>query len=262
MAGLVSSESGLEAGGVDYRRPFIDPPLEVDLEQLSRDDVAEMRAAAKEVRECHRVLARANLNVVGEVLRGHEAFYEEDHYPTGDVLDRETGAQYYYHAHRGNDLEHGHFHTFVRQRGFPADLAATAPEGWNTRRQVKDQVVHLVAISMDEWGYPKALFATNAWVTNESWYPAEGVEQLVERFIVDHAYPSWPTNRWITAMLRLFRPQVGALLRHRDAVLHAWSREHGDADPLHDRDLEVTGWTRASVDDQLRALAGRTGASD
>ncbi len=240
--------------GSDHRRPFIDPPLAVDLSDVPAGELAGMRAAADEIRECHRVLERGGINIVGELLRGHDTYFEEDHYPTGDVLDRETGAQYYYHAHRGNALEHGHFHTFVRSRGFPDTLTGHAPDGWDTRREAKDPVVHLVAISMDEWGFPKALFATNAWVTSESWYSADDVEQLIDRFVVDHAYPSWPTNRWVTAMLRLFRPQVRALLRHRDQVLESWSRQHGDADPLHDRTLEVTGWTLASVDAQRHAL--------
>lgn len=112
---------------------------------------------------------------------------------------------------------------------------------------------------MDEWGYPKALFATNAWVTSESWYDAGDTAQLIDRFVVDHAYPSWPTNRWITAMLRLFRPQVRALLHHRDQVLDAWIRRHGGTDPLHDRSLEVTGWTTADPHEQLRAIEALVG---
>ena len=42
---------------------------------------------------------------------------------------------------------------------------------------------------------------------------------MVDRFCIDHANPSWPTNRWITAMMRLFKPQITALLTHRDAVV-------------------------------------------
>ena len=36
---------------------------------------------------------------------------------------------------------------------------------------------------------------------------AEHLEAL-DRFDIDHAYPSWPVNRWLTAMVRLFRPQM------------------------------------------------------
>lgn len=71
-----------------------------------------MQAAGQEVAECLRVLRKVNLNVVGEVLKGQGQFVKLTHYPQGDVFDRETHAQYYYHAHR--DGEHGHFHLFLR----------------------------------------------------------------------------------------------------------------------------------------------------
>jgi len=42
---------------------------------------------------------------------------------------------------------------------------------------------------------------------------------MLGRFRIDHGRPSWPTNIWITAMLRLFRPQIERLLRQRDAAV-------------------------------------------
>ncbi len=68
---------------------------------------------------------------------------------------------------------------------------------------------------------------------------------------MDHAYPSWPTNRWISAMMRLFQPQIAALLHHRDQALEAWRRGHPGVDVYEDRDLEITGSLPISVDDQL-----------
>ncbi|WP_446730895.1 DUF6969 family protein [Pseudomonas sp. SST3] len=32
------------------------------------------------------------------------------------VYDRDSHAQYYYHAHREGGVGHGHFHTFIRAR--------------------------------------------------------------------------------------------------------------------------------------------------
>ena len=58
------------------------------------------------------VLAKTGDNVVSEVLRGVETFYEWEHYPPDDVYDRETHAQFYYHAHPPGErsfAEHGHF---------------------------------------------------------------------------------------------------------------------------------------------------------
>lgn len=203
------------------------------LQALSLDTVRDCLAGAEEIRECYRVLKKGGLNVVGEVLRGQGDFYEMDHYPKDDVYDREFHAQYYYHAHREGHDEHGHFHLFVRDGAIAADWQPVlGPSG-------KDRVVHLVAIAMDSWGYPLELFAVNRWVTDESWLPADQVIALLDRFTIDHAYPSWPVNRWISAMVRCYRPQIEALLRHRDRVLLA---QPGCLPAvLEDRELEVTG---------------------
>jgi hypothetical protein len=55
-------------------------------------------------------------------------------------------------------------------------------------------------------------------------------------------------------MMRLFKPQIAALLIHRDAVVEAWAAEHPGVDVYEDRDLEVTGWLAISVDEQLAAV--------
>ena len=254
MSAAAHEAGAATAGGSETRRPLTVPIPEVDFSALGAEEVAAMRAAAAEIRECYRVLAKADLNVVGELLRGHEVFYEDDHYPTGDVFDRETGAQYYYHAHRGVEREHGHFHTFMRRKGMPADLRTRVPPGWTSGPQGDESLAHLVGISMDAWGFPTALFATNRWVTGETWYFAPDVERMLPRFAMDHAWPSWPVNRWLTALLRLFRPQVTVLLRHRDATVSAFAEAFPDRDPLEHRDLEVTGWLPLSVEQQIATL--------
>jgi hypothetical protein len=150
------------------------------------------------------------------VLRGHGTFYEWDHYPPGDVYDQETHSQYYYHTHpvelRGG--EHGHFHTFLRPKGMPKGVRP---------------------ISMDRAGYPTRLFTTNRWVTGEAWYDAEGVIRMLDRFEIDHARPSWPTNRWVTGMIRLFRPQIAALIHERDQGVARWAAQHPGENVYEDR---------------------------
>jgi hypothetical protein len=213
-------------------------------------------AGAEEVLECRRVLRRGDLNVVGEVLRGEGEFVEFDHYPNDDVADPDSHAQYYYHAHRNAD-EHGHFHTFIRAGGMPRELQ-THPDypplpDWPAG---DDRIAHLIAISMDAYGEPKALFATNRWVTDESWFPASDVKALIDRFVIDHANPSWPTNRWIGAMLKLFRPHIDYLLDHRDQTIASWQARLPGETVLENRDLEITGLLPINVDDwiaQLRA---------
>lgn len=225
----------------------------VSFEDLTTEDMRAMREAAVEVAECQRVLAKAGLNVVGELLRGHDTFYEDDHYPTGDVFDGASGSQYYYHAHRGIELEHGHFHTFLRGQGLlPRGSAGSSMAAAECPSD--DVLVHLVGVSMDPWGFPMALFATNQWVTGESWRPASDLDVLLPNFEIDHAWPSWPVNRWITALLALFRPQVRALLIQRDAVVADWAKRYPETDALQDRRLELTGWMAIDPKRQVAEL--------
>jgi hypothetical protein len=227
------------------------------LEGLSPVRLAAMLAAGAEILECRRVLAKAGLNLVGEVLRG-QPFVEMEHYPADDVFDRETHSQYYYHAHRGTESEHGHFHTFLRRAGMPTGLEPVAHPAASDWPRGDDAIAHLIGISMDAWGEPMGLFAVNRWVGGDTWYTAEDVIRMLDRFRVDHAYPSWPLNRWITAMFVLFRPDMEALLRHRDRVIAAWDASHS-GDPLEDRALEITGWMPVDVPERIETLARALG---
>lgn len=224
-----------------------------DLRQLPRARLEAMRAAGAEVTECLRVLDKGGLDLVSEVLRGQGTFCELEHYPPEDVHDRDTHAQYYYHAHRGAG-EHGHFHTFLRAPGMPEGVAPVPYSGKEVWPRGEEAISHLIAISMDAFGRPLSLFAVNRWVSAEAWYPAENVIRMLDRFAIDHAFPSWPVNRWIGAMLRLFRPQVEALLRHRDAVVDAWRHSHPDTDVFEDRRLDVTGEFAISIAVQIAAV--------
>ena len=228
------------------------PPLA----SLPRARLRAMLMAGAEVLECYRVLKKGGLNLVGEVLRGQETFVEYQHYPAEDVFDPDTRAQYYYHAHRPG--EHGHFHTFIRLAG-PDNGSASDPAYRKGADHASPQdVVHLIGISMDDYGWPIGLFATNHWVCGGTWRSAQEVIALLPRFQIDHAYPSWPVNHWISAMFILFRPRIEALLRHRDQMIANWARAHPGADVLEDRNLEITGYLPISVEEmvsEVRTLA-------
>ena len=230
------------------------------LDHLPAERLDTMLAAGEEISECYRVLKKGGANIVGEVLKGQGKFVELDHYPKGDVYDKETHGQYFYHAHRGMPGENGHFHTFVRAKAIPDDIVPVPYDGNQPWPKGDNLVAHFVAISMDRYGFPIGLFGTNRWVTDEAWHCADDMIRLLPRFEIDHAVPSWPTNRWITAMFKLFRPQVEALLRQRDRVVDAWSAKHPDVDVFEDRKLEITGWLRVSVKRQLEAARGARAA--
>lgn len=225
-----------------------------DLARLPPARLRAMQAAGREVEECTRVLAKAGGNLVAEVLRGQGPFYEWDHYPAGDVFDHETHAHYYYHAHRGNDAEHGHFHTFLHRRGMPEGVRPlVAGEG---------SLSHLVAVAMDAYGEPIRLFCTNRWVTGESWYRAADVVAMLDRFVIDHAYPSWPLNRWLGALLRLYQPQIAALVRQRDQVISAWGAARPGRDVYEDPELEVTGALDIRIAAQISAVQSALARAD
>ena len=260
---MITLSSGSEAaparaGAVANRhergaaRELVVPPLA----SLSRSRQRAMLEAGLEVLECRRVLEKGGLNLVGEVLRGRGEFFEFSHYPEDDVYDRDTRSQYYYHAHRGGMAgEHGHFHTFIRDPESIAGMrpVAAAPES--------EDISHLIAVAMDPYGWPIGLFATNRWVTGERWFEADDVIALVKRFRIDHAHPSWPVNRWLTAMFVLFGPHIEALLRHRDEVVADWAQNCRLEDVFEDRDLEMTGYLSISVDDLVRDLQAAVGSS-
>lgn len=221
---------------------------------MPRDRLRNMARAGNEILECYRLLQKSGANVVGQILIHQGTFYQWNHYPKGDVFDRETFSQYYYHAHRGPGDEHGHFHTFIRAGGM-GEGAEPAPYAGEWQRPLGDDAIsHLVAISMDPKGFPRALFGVNRWVTGETIYPAETVIRMLDSFVIDHLFPCHAVNRWIGAMLRLFYPQIVLLLRQRDAAIAAWQTEHPGIDVYEDRKLEITSHLPVSVEQQIATV--------
>lgn len=211
-----------------------------------------MKAAGEEVMTCLGAIGRSSSNPVARILKHAGPFYEDAHYPEDDVSDKTSGSQYYYHAHRG-DAEHGHFHTFVRVTGIPSGIEPAPYAGPSERPVGQDAICHLVAVSMNATGLPIGLFTTNRWVTAESFYAAADTIQILDRFSVDHADPCWATNRWLTGLLKLFRPQIIQLIQQRDVTIENWTKSH-PGDVFEDRDLEVTSETGIDIDDQIDAI--------
>ena len=113
---------------------------------------------------------------------------------------------------------------------------------------------HVIGLSMNSKGQPLRLFTTNRWVTGETWYRADDVCKVIGRFVIDHAQPSWPTNRWVSAMVRLFWPQIILLLKARDQVIENWETQNPGQDALEDRRLEVASQAEVDVEAQIAAL--------
>jgi hypothetical protein len=227
------------------------------LKRLSRAELGAMYNSAVEATDCIRALAESGANPVTKVLAGTDVVEEWAHFPLGDVFDPHTHGQYYYHAHAAHERvanEHGHFHTFVRpKRLFPELAPATMPD----RASFDDEgawIAHLVGISTDASGRVIRLFTTNRWVTGEVWYDGEDVIRMLERFEIAVDQPSHDLNRWVTAMVQMFRPQIVDLIRARDLKVAQYQAAHPECAVFEDRALQVTSEMPVDFLAQIRAI--------
>lgn len=168
---------------------------------LRRRDLAGLRDAGACLLDTMQALQRRRRHVLSPLFADGLAPQQWAHYPEHDIVDAGTGYRYFYHSHPGPRArdEHGHFHLFARSPGQPK------------------RFTHLVAVSMSPRGLPLRLFTTNRWVTDEHWQPATVVRKLVARFAVTAPSRLAAVHRWLAALVRLFRPQIDALLARRDA---------------------------------------------
>ncbi|CCD92176.1 conserved hypothetical protein [Bradyrhizobium sp. ORS 375] len=224
-----------------------------DASWLSPELLSRMATAAETVVDCMRELHESGSNLVMEVLRGSDGFVEWEHYPPDDVRDPCSHAQFFLHAHAPDERDrhdYAHFHTFMGTDEIPGVLPpklARAPDNGAA-------ITHLVAISMTATGLPERLFTTNRWVTAETWYRAPDAIAMLDRFVIGGERP---VDRWITAMLVLFRPQIELLLHQRDAAVDRWRATHPDCDAYEDRRLEVTSSLDISLEAQIAWLDAR-----
>jgi hypothetical protein len=178
--------------------------------------------ALAEIAFCEAVLAKGGLNLLTETFQGVSSITAWEHYPPGDVFDPASNSQWFYHCHPASEgsVEHGHFHCFLRPHG------AGGP------------IHHLLAIGVDANGRLLRLFTVNQWVVGDDWADAQTTIPLLARFDMQMPRPSYLVNRWLTAIVVAYEPQIAELLRERDRVLAA----NGAANPhsVHqDRSLEV-----------------------
>ncbi len=224
-----------------------DDSSSIDVTGLPRSSLMEMAAAARIYLACRRSLTSAGKTIAEEIAGdGLEAF---THYPRGDVYDPESHSQYYFHLHREGDQ--GHFHTFLRARGMPCGLA---PASLSPVRGERESLSHLIAIALDHRGEPGRLFTTNRWVTAETWYRAADVIAMLSRFRIGHDDPTPTANRWVGAVVTLFRPQIVRLLVERDRRVESHRSAAAGTPALEDRALEVTSSLAVDIDDHIARI--------
>jgi uncharacterized protein DUF6969 len=240
-----------------------------------RSGEREALEAAAAIHECRRLLVRSGSSIVAEATgiatAANGAIAEWRHYPEGEAYDPRSHAQYFFHRHpvtlpesAEHAAEAGHFHLFQRAEGMPRGVAPlllpelavanapVAPQAAPLKRGARDEVSHLVAIAVDAAGEPVRLFTTNRWVTGETWYGASDVIRMVERFTIAGDEPSFVLNRWISAIVQLFRPEIAVLLRQRDDSIMAWRRRRR-TNVFEDPRLEITSTFDIDLDARLAA---------
>jgi hypothetical protein len=249
--------------------------------------VDEARAAAT-IRDIRRALAERSSSIPAEALAGAAAAEPWRRYPAGEVYDPASHAQYFFHSHPAAKLpaprrerrrtaaapvraraEFGHFHLFLRAEGMPRGLAPlllpetvianvpTPPQAAPLRRGRSDRVAHLVAVAVDEAGEPFRLFTTNRWVTGETWYRGEDVARMLDRFAVTRDGPSALLDRWLGALVRIYRDDIAALLGERDAAITDWRwrwRPDRYGSVFEDQRLEITSYRDIDLDARLAEI--------
>ena len=177
------------------------------------------------------------------------------HYPKGDARDEFCKSRWFYHVHKPGKREtdeHGHFHLFLHRSQLPEGLE---PKVWPPQGEdCKAHVTHIVCLSIDTNGIPKSWFTVNRYVTNEFLFPAETMIEHLPDFNVDHTKEDDLVNRFVTAMVALYRDDIAQLLRERDAKQAELEAEHGPAGYEKASGVEVLSQIPIDLDAKLGSL--------
>lgn len=204
---------------------IVDYPVlsDFDLMDESPSMLSHMQQGVDEMIAALEQAAGENYHLLTSVLNADDntVFTEWDHYPKGDVHDKENGSIWFYHAHSEDEgarpwTEHGHFHLFgyteLIEEGTKPIALPEEPD------YEKGGLCHLAAVSFDHSGLPIRIFTTNRWVTNEWLYPAEQLIPLLDKFAITNEKFSI-TSKWLMALLKLYRPQIEWAMRQRDETI-------------------------------------------
>lgn len=177
------------------------------------------------------------------------------HYPKGDARDADTKSRWYYHVHAPGSRdagEHGHFHLFLHRTQLPAGLE---PKVWPPQGEdCKAHVTHLVGLSIDTVGIPRSWFTVNRFVTNEFLFPADVMIDHIDDFNVDKTKEDDLVNRFVTAMVALYRDEIADLLRQRDIRQAELVAEHGEKGYEKDSGVEVLSQIPIDLDAKISSL--------
>jgi hypothetical protein len=166
--------------------------------------------AAQELASIQMKYAKSGRTLNEAALCGARDFIEWQHYPNDDLADKQSGYEFYYHAHSANEMpkdEHGHFHVIKRHA---------------------KSFHHLIGIALDQKGLPVRLFTTNQWVTGEEMADSSLVMRSVGGFQMDIKGRMAPVSKWIGALMQLFQSEIKKLVQERDLEIARLAIKFGD----------------------------------
>ncbi len=199
---------------------------------------------------------RTGKNILHYTLNRARQHEKMRHYPKGDRIDYQSGAQYFYHCHR-EDLEreeHGHFHCFLRGKRIPPRIKPTSLPDWD--KNISSPMAHVIAIAMNRYGQPIRLFTVNRWVSYETWYDARHITSFLKQYRFTPTEPSrWDVlDQWTAAMVQLFAAQITWLHEERDAQIAAFQKLHPTANAYEDTRLEELSEIPINLAQQIQWL--------
>lgn len=230
---------------------------EFTLPQLSKPEKARLLRYAQQVLEAQQQMTtKRGKNILHYTLEKKRRHVSMNHYPKGDRIDHDTGAQYFYHCHREDydTAEHGHFHCFLRYKHIPKTIKPTPLSDWD--KNMDNPMTHLVAIAMNCYGHPVRLFSVNRWISYEVWYDAKHTSRLLKQFKMtkqDSDY--WQVlDRWVEGMLHLYAPQIQWVNNSRDLAIAHHQSIYPNSHSYEDHQLEELSEIPINLNTQIQWL--------
>ena len=210
--------------------------------------------AANTVIETIMEMAQEGRPLMRRVLPDEEIHWWK-HYPDQDARDAKTRSRWYYHVHAPGDRdanEHGHFHLFLHLTQLDDDAKPMISA--KKKGDVEPvPMTHLIGLAINHQGIPCQWFTTNRWVTDEFMYPAETMIAHIDRYNVDDTEEDKTVNRFVTAMVALYRDEIGALLKERDAKLLELGAGPDNED-VYNNGNDVLSFCDIDLDEKIESL--------
>ncbi len=202
----------------------------------------------------HEILQKTDNSILHYTLQNKTQHEYMKHYPKGDRIDHQTGAQYFYHCHREDikSTEHGHFHCFLRYKNIPKHIKPTPLKDWD--KHIDNPMTHIIAIAMNNLGQPIRLFTVNRCVSSEIWYDSKHASKFINRFKITKVDdPYWIIlDQWVTSMLKLFAPQICWLYNQRDATIRSLQYTYPDCNVYENENYEELSSININLHDHIQ----------